>query len=207
MDRNLNYFLRLTRTWQRNVAMDKDNASWSNRSTVTTYEHVDSTSFSTHLQLMGGDAELGEFSNYYSGNPGLMEPEDPGVKAASPEMPAPDISVSVMPYGAPPAPDTSEASITASHRRMTGVSKVRLLSSGYEILYKSGSKNAGSSDDIHWKLAPHAYLEHAGRKDHGQALLDRASTPLMSDDEDPIVADITTTVVNKGEGTYRTLSE
>jgi hypothetical protein len=56
-------------------------------------------------------------------------------------------------------------------------------------------------------IGPHAYLEHAGRKDHGQALLDRASTPPMSDDEDPVVADITTTVVNKGEGTYRTPSE
>jgi hypothetical protein len=115
------------------------NASWSNCSTVATYKHADSASFSTRLQLMGEDVELGEPGRYCSGNPGPMAPMDTGAKAASPraaslETPAPAIFLLAVPYGAPSASDTSVANITAAHRRMTGASKVQLLSSGHQIL-------------------------------------------------------------------------
>jgi hypothetical protein len=43
---------------------------------VATCEHVDSPSFSTHLQLIGGAAKPGELSRYGLSNPRLMEPEE-----------------------------------------------------------------------------------------------------------------------------------
>jgi hypothetical protein len=59
-------------------------ASWSNRSTMATYEHINSTSFSTHLELTGGDAEPKEHGWYGPGNPRFMVPEDSRAEAASP---------------------------------------------------------------------------------------------------------------------------
>jgi hypothetical protein len=80
------------------------------------------------LQLIDGDAELGEPDRYCPGNPGFMVPKDPGAKAASPrvlspEMPAPAISVSAAPCGASPTPGTSVANIAAYHLRMTEANK------------------------------------------------------------------------------------
>jgi hypothetical protein len=98
-DRKLASFPRLTQTEWRMMRWTEANASWSNRSTVATYEHADSTTFSTCLQLMGGDAELGGPSRAAS------------PRVASPKTPAPATSVLVVPYGAPPAPSTSVANI------------------------------------------------------------------------------------------------
>jgi hypothetical protein len=72
---------------------------------------------------------------------------------------------------------------------------------------KPGVKNARSRNDIHRKLAPRAYREDAGRKDQGRALLDGGSAPPMSDDDNPIVTNTMTPMIDKGEGTYRTPSE
>jgi hypothetical protein len=90
---------------------------------------------------------------------------------------------------------------------MTRANKIWLLSSGHRILENLGSKTAGSRNGIHEKLAPHAYHEDDGRKDKGQALLDRGSTPPMFNDDNPTVMDTMTPVVSKDEGTYRTSSE
>jgi hypothetical protein len=102
-------------------------------------EHADSASFSTHLQLMGGDAELGDPSKYYPGNPRLIAPKDLRTKAASPratsqEMPAHAISAAAAPCGAPPTPGTPVGNVVASRQRMTRASKVQLLLSGHRIL-------------------------------------------------------------------------
>jgi hypothetical protein len=54
-------------------------------SMVATYEHADSTSFSNRLQLMGKGANLGEPGRYGPSNPGLMAPEELGMKPRHPE--------------------------------------------------------------------------------------------------------------------------
>jgi hypothetical protein len=102
---------------------------------VVTCEHASSASLFTRLQLMGGDAELGELSRYSLGNSGRMAPKDPGVEAtplgaALLRLVAPDIPVPMTPQGAPLAPGTSIANTTntTSCQRMTGTSNVRLLS-------------------------------------------------------------------------------
>jgi hypothetical protein len=86
---------------------------WSNRSTVVTYEHASSASFSTYLQLLGGHVELRELGRY---------------EAVLLETLAPDISVPTTPCGALPTPDTSVATATTTtttgRRWTTGTSKV-----------------------------------------------------------------------------------
>jgi hypothetical protein len=65
--------------------------SCSNLSAAVTYEHSDSTSSPTHLQLMGGGGELGEPGKY---NPDISRPtalQDPGAGAASPRTPLPGV--------------------------------------------------------------------------------------------------------------------
>jgi hypothetical protein len=49
------------------------------------------------------------------------------------EMPAPAISVLVVPCRVPPAPDTSFANATNGRRRMTEDNKVRLLSTEHHL--------------------------------------------------------------------------
>jgi hypothetical protein len=88
---------------------------------VATCEHMESASFSTDLQLMGGHIEPREPSRYYLGNTGLMAPEDPGANAASHratslDTPALALLVSAVPCGAPPVPGTSVASIATGRR-------------------------------------------------------------------------------------------
>jgi hypothetical protein len=58
--------------------------SCSNLSAVATYEHVDSSSSSTHLQLIGKGGALGELSKYSPDTPRLPVLEDAVVEAASP---------------------------------------------------------------------------------------------------------------------------
>jgi hypothetical protein len=100
------FFLRLTWTGRRMLRWTETSVWRSNHSTVVTCKHASSTSLSIHPQLTGGDTESEELGRY---------------GAALPEGLAPDILVPMMPYGAPPAPDTSVANATAAagHRWTT----------------------------------------------------------------------------------------
>jgi hypothetical protein len=64
-------------------------------------------------------------------------------------------------------------------------------------------KNVGSRNGIHQKSATHAYREDGGIKDHGWALMDEGSTTLMSDEDDPTVADAVALAVGEDDGTYK----
>jgi hypothetical protein len=68
-------------------------------------------------------------------------------------MLAPGISVPMMPYGAPPVPDTSIASATVGHQWAAGTSKVRLLSFHPNVSFKT-------LDPKHWKRKRHATELH-----------------------------------------------
>jgi hypothetical protein len=80
---------------------------------MVTYEHIDSASSSTHLQLMGRDEKPGGPSKYDLDTPGLMVLKDPGAGVVSPGAACSEI----------PAPDTSIADTPTGHRRVTGVNK------------------------------------------------------------------------------------
>jgi hypothetical protein len=119
----------------------------SNLSLVVIYEHVDSTSPSTCLQLMGRGEEPGNPDKYNPDTPRLTVLKYPGARAASPRAalstalamvtcttkscyevlvlspswgPASATSTSVALYGTQPALDTSIASATTGCQQVTG---------------------------------------------------------------------------------------
>jgi hypothetical protein len=113
--------------------------SSNNLSAVETYEHVDSASSPTSLQLMGGGRKLGEPSRYSPDIPKPAAPEDLGAGAALSGTPTsvpritkshstlptsspswgvvPTTSTSMAPWKAPPAPDTPSTSATAGRSK------------------------------------------------------------------------------------------
>jgi hypothetical protein len=81
---------------------------------------------------MGMGAEPRDPSRYGPSNPGLMAPEDPGTRVASPratllETLAPGILVLAVPCGVPPTPDTSIVNTTTGRWWMSRANKGWLL--------------------------------------------------------------------------------
>jgi hypothetical protein len=122
--------------------------SCSKLSTMVTYEHIESTTSSTHLQLIDGGEALGGSGKYSPDTPGLTVLDDLGAGAASPwaalpgtpasvphtikscnkllalspsQGPGSATSVPVAPCGAPPALDTSIPNVTTDHQWATRI--------------------------------------------------------------------------------------
>jgi hypothetical protein len=72
---------------------------------------------------------------------------------------------------------------------------------------KSGVQNTRSGNSIQKKLVPRADRDDAGRKDQGQALLDRGYMPLLSDKDDLTVVDAVAMAVGEEKGTCKTPSK
>jgi hypothetical protein len=152
---------RLTQTSRRMFWWIETSISCSNLSAAATFEHADSTSSSTCLQLIGRGGASGESGKYSPDTPGLTVVEDLGARAASPRIalpgtpapaphttksynkllalspsqgPASATSALAAPYGALPTPNTSVADATTDRRRATGTDEARLLSSWHCFL-------------------------------------------------------------------------
>jgi hypothetical protein len=171
---------------------------WSNYSTMATCEHASSTSLSTRLQLMGGDAQSEEPGRYGPGNSALMAPKDPW-------MLAPETSVPMTPYGASPMPGTSVANATATVdcRWTTGTSMVQLLSFNPTLPSKPKIQNGGSGNGMPRNSAPHTCRVDAGRKDQEFALLYGGSAPPSSDKDKPRAVGTMAPAIDKDKGTCK----
>jgi hypothetical protein len=180
----------------------KASVSCSNLFAAVTYEHAYSTSSSTCLQLMDGGRESGEPGKYSPDTHRLTVLKDLGARATSPgvalpTMPAPAphntksynksialspsrgpasaTSMPVTPFDAPPTPGTSIADATTGRHQATRTEEEQLLSPRHHFLIQGKNRRSGSS--VNRQSTPCTYWEDIGRKDHGQALLDKASAP------------------------------
>jgi hypothetical protein len=86
-EQNFVSILTLTRTGRRIFRWTEANISCSNHSVVATCKHIDYTSSTTHLQLIGGGKELGGPSRCNLDTPRLMVLEDLRAGAAFLEVP------------------------------------------------------------------------------------------------------------------------
>jgi hypothetical protein len=51
------------------------------------------------------------------------------------------------------------------------------------------------------------FQEDISKKEQGWALLDEGSTPLVPDEDDPVIVDTIAPIVGEDDGTYKTLSK
>jgi hypothetical protein len=181
---------------------------------VVTYEHADSASSSTYLQLMVGSPDTS----------GPMMLDDLGAGATPPgttplEMTAP-VPCTTKSYGSFSVLSPLYWWHPAEHRQNLAPLWMTppLVADGQPGLTRHDSchrnttfqpqgRNRGSENNVNHQLMTHAYWVDMGKKDHGRAFLDKGSISMGPDKDGLTTTDATAPAVSDWDGTYKILSK